>query len=317
MPEPITNPANPNGNANADGTPPAGNGATPPAAGTTQPIVPQGDVLNQTYQLVVDGQPVVLTLKEMMDRASEASGAQKKFQEAAELRKNSEKGLRIIELTQKVRSNPTPALTEVQELIGLMGGNPNDPETLAALGFETPKGNPPTSSAQNQPQGRQPVRLEDMDPSVQAALRAAEEAELARIRETVETTTKKGIDNDPVIAKMLIEIPDEQRDQIRTMLYDIAIDSVRGDVMAGQPFTPQMVQGKAQRLRAMLQTLGVGTPKMPLPGTGPASGMGGANAMIPDKPIERKPASDPNYVQNTVQRALQMQQKALAGVGRR
>ena len=282
-------------------------GTTPPTS--SAPIVPTGDVLNTQYQLVVDGAPVVLTLKEMMDKASEASGAQKKFQEAADLRKKATDGLRVLELTQKLQSGQY-TVPEVQELTRLMGGNPNDPELQSFLSQQNQT--PPTPPVQPQGQRQGPIRREDLDPQLQSALKMAEEQELANIRKTIEDQTRNGIDMDPVLGTMLSGMSETERQTVKGQLYDMAIESVRGDILAGQPFSPSMVQAKAQRLRAMLQTFGVGSQRtQQVPMAGPATGMGGVNGMVPEKPIERVSSSDDKYVTNAVQRALQMQAKAM------
>lgn len=273
--------------------------AASPAPGT--PPAPTG---TETFEIVVSGEKRAVTLEELKTMASESAGAQRRFQEAAELRKSAERGIRIQTLADKLKGNANPNEAEVMELAQLLGADMNNQQAQ----------NPPQQGQQNPP-SKQVVRREDLDPGVQDAIRAAEDAELAKIRSEIESETKKGIDSDPVISTMISGLVDERQKALKPLLFEMALEDVKGQIFAGAQFGPALIQSVAQKMRTRLKVMGIGAPAQQAnpstAGPGSSYGDGGLNL---NQRIDRVPAGKDNYISNVVQRTQQMMQRAAAGL---
>ena len=255
----------------------------------------------QTYTVKVDGKEVEMTLDELKAKASEASGAQAKFQEAADLRTKAQDGLRLIELSAKMKDQ-TATQKDVNEFVRLVGGDPAELDRLMAEQNGTATGK--ESSGDSPPQT---VKKEQLDPEVQRTLDEANKAQLTQIRQNIENKTREGIDKDEVLGKIVSGLPADIREGVKQELYEMAIERVRNNiVLDNKPFGPQMVQDVAQTLRSRVKKLGIPATQAHAPTSVSGLGMGFDSPQIPlDKTIERVSSNDPDYIEKTTKRVQQ------------
>lgn len=273
----------------------------------TEPKPAESVQRQDTIQLKVDGKLVELTLEELKQRASEALGAQKKFEEAARLRKEAEAMLRAKEASERVRESIAagilPDEDDLRTMLASFGiDNPNIGEIMDTIQNEMASAQQPAQSGT----APRPLSLNDLPPEVQKAVQTVEQRELEQLRQNILESTHKGVDSDEIIRNILSQVPDSEKETVRQTLYDIAEDKVKTAILAeGRVFGPQLVQDVLGRLRTIAKTL-VSPTRMaaypPVQGIGPT--VGGGQIRV-DKPIERVPSTHPDYIDNRVQAALQ------------
>jgi len=81
---------------------------------------------DETHEVKINGEDRSLTLTELKDLASKAGGADAKFQDAADLTKKAETGIRIGELMKSINAAENPDKKEVQELAVLFEVDPQE-----------------------------------------------------------------------------------------------------------------------------------------------------------------------------------------------
>ncbi len=266
------------------------------------------DDLPVSVMLKVDGKDVEMTMDELKANASKGLGADRKFEEASELRKQGEAGIRIGELSAKMQSG-TAGQADVTEFVKLLGGDPEGMDMSQILGTsDDDKGKDKDKSASGN-QG--PITKEQLSPELQRQFDQAEEAELDRLRGKIEEDTRKVVDTDEVIGKMLDGLSDDDKKATQSELFEMAIERVRNQVFSGKLFGPTMLTETMQVIRARCKKLGIQTRSTPTPSAGPGSygNEAGQQVQLPDKTPERKDSSDPDYIDNVVQRTLMNQQK--------
>jgi hypothetical protein len=276
---------------------------------------------DKTYSIKVNGEERNMTLEELMAKASEAAGAQKKFEEASNLRTKAQKGMQILELLEQTKGQKTPDTAKATELMKLLGVA--DTEIADILSGLNSEGN-------NMEEGKNPkgkgeggtpkkVTLDDMDPRVRTIVEAAEQNDLRQIRENIEKEAKKTLDNDKVLGKMIDELPDDaSKDKIREVLYGMIIDDVRSEILGRKPYGTEMLQSSLQKVRTRVQNLGIPTRSA---GQAPVMGELGISAAISPEiraaePIQRVKSSEAGYDDNVVKRVQQLMFKAMKRGGR-
>ncbi len=262
----------------------------------------------ETFDVTVGGQTVHMTLEELTAAASKSAGADAKFEKAASDRKAGADGIRIQELAGKMNKG-TQTETDVKEFATLMGG---DADALMKQ-LNTAKAEDKKGKADKE---ASPVEFDKLDDRTKAALKAAEAQDISRIRAKIEEDVRIGVDKDPVLSKMVDEAPSESQQQLKNTLFDMAMDSVRGRILANESFGPEMISSVAQKVRSQIKNLGILSRAVGQPavvGLGPA-GVGVAPEVLAKEPIGRKSVTDPNYEDNAVKRMQQdMIKRAAAG----
>lgn len=268
----------------------------------------------ETYEVTVDGKTEHLTLDELLTCAGKVKGAEVKFAEAAEIRKSAGKGLRTLELGKKLRDSDTPNADDLTEFFGNLGF-----EAKNIPGFEKLVSGKDIMDGQEQ-EGKEKgtktpakVGMDNLDPEMKAIMQDAQQAQLETLRKNIIENTKKGIDKDEILGKMVIEMPEDKREGVKKVLYDMAIKDVTNRIVARQEkFGPEMVKAVALSTRSTIKNLGIpakaaGHP----PVVGPGQTMESNPAILSDKPIERVNSEDPNWEENTVLRYLQKQRQGV------
>lgn len=197
----------------------------------------------KTYDVPVgDGTVVKMTEEEVLAAASKASGADKKFQEAAKLRQQydgldpekGKKGQRILDLSAKGESMTQ---AEAQEFFGLLGIDPN----------AKPEG------------GKKPktIEFDALDPRVQDAVKTAETAQIEKLESQIKEKVKKTVDTDKTLVTLRDGLPKERQASFMDTLYEMAIDETLNRVYTGQKLGPELLELVVQRLRKRAENLGI------------------------------------------------------------
>jgi hypothetical protein len=257
----------------------------------------------QKFTVTVDGKEQTLTREEAIAALSKVEGADKKFREASDLRKQAERGMKIDSLIARLKDADDPDQKDINELSGLLGV---DPSLFQA---DDPSG----KGGKDKPP--QKIRLEDLDDNLKAQLefeaqRSIEAAE-AKILEDI----KKKVDKDQILGKM----NNVAKESGNELFLDAAADMVHEDVLrkirSGEPFGPVMIDNSIQAARNRLKKFG--TPEEAAKTKTIIMGLGqpGGEPMKiqTDEPIERVDSSEPNYADNFATRAFQMLAKGSAG----
>jgi len=278
-----------------------------------------GDTKPETYEVTVDGKTEHFTLEELKTFAGKVKGAEAKFVEAAEMRKSAGKGTRTLELAKKLRDSDTPNADDLTEFFGNLGFEAKNIPGFEKLvsGKDIMEGN--EDKGKKTPETPAKVGMDNLDAETKAVLQEAQQAQLERVRENIIENTKKGIDKDEILGKMVVEMPEDKREGVKKVLYDMAIKDVTNRIVArGEKFGPEMVKAVALSTRSTIKNLGIpakaaGHP----PVTAPGQTMDSNPAIYSDKPIERVSSEDPDWEENTVARYMQKQYQEGKGTARK
>jgi len=274
-----------------------------------------GDKGPETLSVKVDGVMKEYALEEATKLISESSGAQQRFEEASALAKKAGKGIRLAELSTALQKG-APSQGEVEEFLGLMGTGSEDIAKM--IGDLSGTGKEKDKKDKKKEEAPSLVSLEQLDPRLKAIIEGAEKADLSNIRQGIEDQVKKEVDKDGILGKMVGELPDDVQGEVKNVLYDMAIESVKGRILGREPFGTDMISSVLQTLRARIKT--VGTPikaagQAPVLGLSPA-GTSFSPEILANEPIKRLTVDNPQYETNAVDRFQQMLVRAFKKSGK-
>ncbi len=281
---------------------------TPSAEGGKANTDPKPD----TFTLKVDGKDRTVTLSEMQEMAQKSAGADARFQEASELRKSAEDGLRLKELVERLSDGShQPGEAEVRELAGMIGVDPN--EFAAYLKDEDEKDEPPQRG------GRATISKEDIvaalgfDPAeAKAILDYSHQRHIESARQQIRESSDKMVDKDAVFSKMVIG---ENKAERMSAIKDMVAEDVLRRIQDGQPFGAELVAASVQKIRAYLTKFGIpGNPdQYPVVlGLGPGEGV--PAEVRSETPIKRISAAEDGDEGNFVSRVMQKYLKGRRGI---
>ena len=287
MPEP-----EPNLTGDPTPTPPAGT-PTPPATAV--------------HKIVVDGVEKEMTLDELTIAAQKGAGADRRFQEAADIRKAASDGIRTQELFRSLSSGTQLSPQDAAELAGLVGGEAEDfiiEENEPDQQFD----NVPT--VPNTPARK--ITLEDLDPSLKNNLELSNTQHQQKLYDDLKVKVKNIVDTNSFSGKMVEDYPEDRRNEVKEVLFDLTFEDVSKKILARQPFGPEMVQLSLQRVGSLIKRLGIPSKggaeqagSQPIiTGLGPSGGEIDTEIHA-EKPIERVAATDDEYADNFVKRLAQ------------
>jgi len=290
-----------------DAVAPVGDTGTPDVTGgTPDPSKAGGGSLvakPESYTLNIDGESKVVTLEEMKTLATKAGGADKRFQEASEMKKQAEKGLKIGNLIDSMADNPTDE--QAKELALHLGIDPG--EFMAYLNEnETPqggdKGNKPAEAVRVSKQDI--IDAMGFDPEkAKVTLERSETRQIEDAKKNLREISDLAVDKDEIFGKMIIG---DKRDDRMSIIKDEVAEDVLRKIQDGVPYGAELVAGCVQKIRAKYTKFGIPSTPDQFPivlGMGPG---GGLSAEIQaDKPIERVAAGKDGDEDNLVSRYLQ------------
>ena len=274
--------------------------AQAPAAGEKPAVAPAPE----SYTIKVNGEERTATAEELVKMAEKSAGADQRFQDAADLRKTAERGIRIDELLTKVAEADTPNTDEVKELAKLMKVPMDAMVDILKPDKTVPKGNRQADEDTTQ----RPVALEDMDSEVQQLLGVARQQQIDDAGKQIKQTVKDYVDKDTSLGKIVGSISDtEKSEKLKATINDMVFNDVQRKILASGQYGAEMVEESIQRIRTVLTKLGIpgkASEDPVLLGLGP-SGMALPADIQADEPIKRISADDDLYESNAGKRLLQ------------
>ena len=292
-----------------EGDPPApgrvGGGDPPPA----KPEPPK----DQTYELTVNGEKRSVTLEEMQELATKSAGADRKFQDASQMRKEAEKGIRIGQLVKSLEENPSE--DDAKELASILGVNQD--EFLEYLnesdddstGKTEDKGKKTSVGKMSKVEFQEIFQdMFGMTPvEVKGRLDYSHERHINDARKEIRKISDEAVDKDGIFGKMIVG---EKREDRLSVIKEMVAEDVLRKIQDGMPFGADMVAASVQKIRAHLTKFGIPNKLGENPivlGLGPSGGL--PTEVQADEPIKRVNAAEDgdekNFVNRWMQKALQ------------
>lgn len=280
---------------------------TPAEVGKTEP-----EQTTDTYNLKVDGKDRTVTLSEMQELAQKSAGADAKFQEASELRKSAEDGLRLKGLVERLSDGDRqPTESEVRELAGMIGVDPD--EFAAYLKDEGGGGEPPQGGANTKVSKEDLVEALGFDPAeAKAILDYSHQRHIDSARQQIRQSSDNAVDKDEVFGKMVVG---ENKAERMSAIKDMVAEDLFRKIQDGQPYGAELVAASIQKMRAYLTKFGIpGNPdQYPVVlGLGPGEGM--PAEVRSEKPIQRISAAEDGDEGNFVSRVMQKYIRGRRGI---
>ena len=263
---------------------------------------------DETHEVKINGEDRSLTLTELKDLASKAGGADAKFQDAADLTKKAETGIRIGELMKSINAAENPDKKEVQELAVLFEVDPQ--ELLAGVkkppqsGDKGDKGGKKTDLTKEQIAEALGIDVDDL----KATLEYSKQRHVADARKELRELSDKAVDKDEIFGKIIVG---EQKEDRLSVIKDLVSEDVFRKISQGEVFGAELVAASVQKIRAHLVKFGIPSKPALAPivlGSGPG-GILPAEVQA-DKPIERISTFAEGGEENAIQRYYQKALKA-------
>ena len=302
-------------NANADGGKPDGdNKAAGGGSGDSKKPDASAATKPETHTVKVDGVDVEMTIEELKEHASKSSGADRRFQQAAEATKTAERGTRIETLVKSISKEGAPSEADVKELAGLLEIEPA--EFLQALNEGDPSQKTTTKATETDfSESFQAEFKKQFDASpaeVRATLDFSQQRHVNDARKEIREISDKAVDKDEIIGKMIIG---EGKDKRLLAAKNMVAEDVLKKIQDGKPFGAEMVTASVQMVRKTLSDLGISNNLNQQPivlGLAPSEGL--SSAIQADEPIKRISSTEDGDEKNLVDRYLQTAVKAARSI---
>jgi hypothetical protein len=270
------------------------------------------------YVLRVDGKEEVLTEQELLRHAQLGRGAYRKFEEAANLRKEADGSLSgLREALLKADTGDPGAYAKVLEFMGLEEGVRGSKVKAYQQMWEASRG-----GSQEEEEEEEPVRpgrtvsekkaklgLEDLPPEIQrlaslmsddkvmGLLNRLNEETREKDRNKVYDETWEDVASDDVLGRLVAKGgPRAEK------LKDLSKVLIRGRIRDGETYNPTTRQAVVKELRRLAEEFGggAGTPT-PIPGLGFGPGLSHVETQATKKP-DRIPMGQSGWEDNLVRR---------------
>jgi hypothetical protein len=281
----------------------------------TENLDQKTNVTPSQFELTVDGEKKVVTIDEMRDLAQKSAGADKRFQEASELRKQAEDGLRMKTLVDRLSDGShTPTSAEITELAGMIGV---DPAEFAEYLASEEEDAAPAKGKSNPAEGlkltkEQIIEALGFDPAeAKAVLDYSHQRHVEDARKQIRDFSDQAVDKDEIFGKMIVGENGKDRS---VAIKDMVAEDVLRRIQDGNPFGADLVAASIQKVRAHLTKFGIpGNPSQyPVTlGLGPGGGL--PAEVQSETPIKRVSAAQDTDDSNFVARAMQRALKAMRG----
>lgn len=269
----------------------------------------------QTYKVKIGGVEKQLTLDELTEYASKAAGADEKFREAAELRKEAASAKELTETFNKVFNSDDVKVSDVRKLAELVGQDPDQMEALFKEEVEAGKGKGNNHSAGAK------IKPEDLPDEVQDVLRQAREDQVRAAEIEIARQVAAEVDKDKFFGKIIDETPEEQRENRKAAVTAMVQRDVRTKILASpytkEKFGTEMIRNSIQEIRAEVTKFGIPSksdkqlnPSL-LAALGPTGGL--PAEVHSDADIKRVSSTEDNYEDNVVARLGQRMVQAING----
>lgn len=282
-----------------------------------QQVKDKKETKDETYTIKVGGENRNLTLEELKQLASKSAGADSKFQDASELRKQAEDGLRMKDLIGRLSdSEHEPTELEVKELAGMIGVDPNEFAQYLKEGDTDGKTKKTdTTDTTGKIDKQSLVEALGFDPAeAKAILDYSKQRHIDSARQQIKETSDNAVDKDEIFGKMVIG--ENGKDRL-AVIKDLVAEDVLRRIQDGVPFGAELVAASVQKIRAHLTKFGIPNKPDIFPltlGLGPGGGL--PSEIQSEKPIERISAGEEGAEDNFVSRAMQKGLQLLRNKGK-
>jgi len=256
--------------------------------------------------VTVNKQTRVVTLDELSNAFTKAAGADEKFRQADELRKQTlaqasqyQESMTVLENLKTMRDESKPAaerIAAMQKVAVQLGENPADAENAAKQMLAQAAANAANAAAGENgaaaDKAKAPLKLEDLPPEFQNAIKRSQKQESDELRDKIYAAVNDSVAGDPILRKLDKEALDEVK--------ELARREVRARVVIdGEQPNADLFVDVIQRMRRVASKMSkaaAGSQDGNLPtlgGFGGAAGLQGAGADVDlDKPVS---ILDPDY----------------------
>ncbi|MGD2065650.1 MAG: hypothetical protein PVI43_00590 [Candidatus Bathyarchaeota archaeon] len=263
-------------------------------------------------EITVDGETRQLTKEEAIALSQKAAGAEKKFQEAAEMRKQAQNGLRIQELyTRFSDPNHEPTDVEIKEFASFM--NISAEELMSKIDGNS-VGNANDNKGSNNHQAGNTnfdfdaefqKRFGKNPAEVAAGLAYTEKQHIENFKLNLRKESDNMVDKDEIFGKIIIDedekISQSRQEVIKEEVYDEVLSKIKDGIDKQTALTEAI-----QKVRSRISRFGISSKPGQYPVTlGLVPGQSLPTEVTSEKPIERVDASDDNAETNFVNRYLQ------------
>jgi hypothetical protein len=265
-----------------------------PPEGDQKP--PEGDqkppLAEDKITVKVDGREKIYSREEAKKALEKVGGADARFQEAADLKKQAERGMRIDSLFARVQEGKANQ-QELSELAGLMNIDPAIFEGTPPDEEPSKKGDPPRK-----------VAFEDLPDDIQEDLKVTRERNIAYAKERIKGEVKKAVDKDDIIGKMNSVAKEAGNEEFMATVVDSVYEDVLRKIRSGIQHGPAEVLSSIQEERARLKRYGIPDKSAKQPalimGLGKTDGL--PVEIDTQEPVERLESTDKGYEDNLVRR---------------
>jgi len=268
----------------------------------------------QQYEIIVDGEKRNLTLDELKTFASKAAGADKKFNEASELRKSGEKGVRIMSLIDSLTENPTES--DAKDLANILGIDADEfYQYLTGDGEgngsgssddDTKKSTKTKTTKESVTEGLKELGLDPAE--VKAILDYSHKRHIEDARKEIREISDEAVDKDEVFGKIKIDEKDKDR---MSVIKDLVAEDVLRRIQDGVPFGADLVSASIQKIRSYITKFGIPSKPEQYPvSLGLVPGGGLPAEVQAEEPIKRtsadKDVGEENLIARFMQRGLKL-----------
>jgi hypothetical protein len=268
----------------------------------------------QTFELDVAGEKRTVTLDEMKVLATKSAGADAKFQDAADMRKEAENGIRIEKLVKSLESDGGTD-QEAKELAILLGIDPGDlMEYLHDGGEQSTNTNDNGNQSPAKLTPEQVAEVLGFNPAeAKQILQHSQNRHIASARKELRELSDAAVDKDEVFGKMIVG---DKKDDRMSVIKDMVAEDILGKIERGNPYGAEMVAASIQKIRAQFTKFGIPSASVVNPvvlGLGPGAVL--PSEVQSEEPIKRVNAFEAGAEDNLVKRYLQKAVKAARNLG--
>lgn len=258
----------------------------------------------KSFTLKVDGEDKSFTFEELKEAAQKSGGADAKFEKAAKMVQDAAPGLEIGRLSQKLKDTKTPDEQVQKDFLHALGVSQEQIDGMLAAAKKEPG---TTKKDDSKATEAVPVPLEKQDPRIRQILEDAERRQYDHIRTDIKNSCEKSVDNDKVLGKMVVGMPDDRQTAWLNTAKRLLNKDVERRILAREEYGPDMIATSLQSVRATLEEIGV---PQKVGGQPPLVGLDYASILGPEihatEPIKRVSVDDPKYADVSAQRLQQM-----------
>ena len=263
-------------------------------------------------EVEVDGEKRQLTKEEAIILAQKSAGAEKRFQEAAEMRKKAQNGLRIQELYERF-SDPEhePTDVEIKEFATFM--NISAEELMNRING-TPGSNTNNSNSNNNQQAGKTdfdfdaefqKKLGRSTAEVANQLAYSQQRDIENFKQNLRKESDNMVDKDDIFGKIIIDEDEKISNSRREVIQEELYDEVLRKIQDGKDKQTALTEA-IQKVRSRISRFGISSKPGQYPITlGLVPGQSLPTEVTSEKQIERISSADDGAETNFVNRYLQ------------